>query len=246
MMASCDKKLVRSKSGLKIVALNENLNSPFTISEPKWIPDNECPRCMNCDAKFDFLKRRHHCRRCGKCFCSECCTAKISLPRMCFVDPVRQCAKCTQISAREGEFFEKHLKTLQNGSSFHINSTSLPEPDDNASMSFLCKMSKDQRFLLFECQSDMCPEHSPIEVSHIDSVQILSTDLLPTGNKAATGLSLSYKDCDATQHRLEMICPENSQKRQSMLWLAAMQKAMKMLTENKETMAMISSLSEEK
>ena len=44
-----------------------------------------------------------------------------------------------------------------------------------------CNMIFVSRFLLFECQSDMCPEHSPIEVSHIDSVQILSTDLLPTG-----------------------------------------------------------------
>ena len=33
---------------------------------PKWVPDAEAPACMNCEAKFTFTKRRHHCRACGK------------------------------------------------------------------------------------------------------------------------------------------------------------------------------------
>ena len=36
-----DKKLVRSKSGLKIVALDDNSKSPFLLPEPQWIPDNQ-------------------------------------------------------------------------------------------------------------------------------------------------------------------------------------------------------------
>ena len=33
---------------------------------PKWIPDIEAKLCMKCDAKFTVVKRRHHCRACGK------------------------------------------------------------------------------------------------------------------------------------------------------------------------------------
>lgn len=34
--------------------------------QPKWVPDSEAPSCMNCEQKFTFTKRRHHCRACGK------------------------------------------------------------------------------------------------------------------------------------------------------------------------------------
>ena len=37
---------------------------------PKWIPDMDARSCMNCDLKFTVVKRRHHCRACGKV--SEC------------------------------------------------------------------------------------------------------------------------------------------------------------------------------
>lgn len=33
---------------------------------PKWVPDAEAPNCMQCDSRFTFTKRRHHCRACGK------------------------------------------------------------------------------------------------------------------------------------------------------------------------------------
>lgn len=34
--------------------------------QPPWVPDSEAPNCMNCEQKFTFTKRRHHCRACGK------------------------------------------------------------------------------------------------------------------------------------------------------------------------------------
>ena len=33
---------------------------------PVWVPDSEALNCMNCQQKFTFRKRRHHCRACGK------------------------------------------------------------------------------------------------------------------------------------------------------------------------------------
>lgn len=38
---SGDKKLVRSRSGLRIIASSENDRSPFELCEPPWIPDVE-------------------------------------------------------------------------------------------------------------------------------------------------------------------------------------------------------------
>lgn len=34
--------------------------------QPRWVPDSEAPSCMNCEQRFTFTKRRHHCRACGK------------------------------------------------------------------------------------------------------------------------------------------------------------------------------------
>ena len=33
---------------------------------PKWVPDKDAKGCMNCGLKFTVVKRRHHCRACGK------------------------------------------------------------------------------------------------------------------------------------------------------------------------------------
>ena len=33
---------------------------------PIWVPDSVATHCMNCGLKFTVVKRRHHCRACGK------------------------------------------------------------------------------------------------------------------------------------------------------------------------------------
>jgi len=40
-MATCEKKLVKCKSGLKIVPVNDTVQSPFFLKEPTWVPDEE-------------------------------------------------------------------------------------------------------------------------------------------------------------------------------------------------------------
>ena len=44
--------------------------------QPYWVPDNEAPNCMICSLKFTMVKRRHHCRACGKVLCGQCCSEK--------------------------------------------------------------------------------------------------------------------------------------------------------------------------
>eukprot|EP00811_Abedinium_folium_P006904 NODE_16369_length_998_cov_3.897819.p1 GENE.NODE_16369_length_998_cov_3.897819~~NODE_16369_length_998_cov_3.897819.p1 ORF type:complete len:245 (+),score=42.93 NODE_16369_length_998_cov_3.897819:140-874(+) len=45
----------------------QNLRRPA-----KWTPDNEAPKCELCHNAFSLFLRRHHCRRCGRCVCSNC------------------------------------------------------------------------------------------------------------------------------------------------------------------------------
>jgi len=38
-----------------------------------WIRDDQVDRCYQCNEVFTFIKRKHHCRGCGKIFCYSCC-----------------------------------------------------------------------------------------------------------------------------------------------------------------------------
>ena len=61
--------------------------------KPMFIPDHWTPNCINCDSKFTFLRRRHHCRACGQVFCSNCCSEKYPLMYM-RGEPARVCKPC--------------------------------------------------------------------------------------------------------------------------------------------------------
>ncbi|XP_062308756.1 zinc finger FYVE domain-containing protein 9 [Osmerus eperlanus] len=49
---------------------------------PVWIPDAQALVCMKCEVRFTFTKRRHHCRACGKVFCSVCSNLKFRLTHL--------------------------------------------------------------------------------------------------------------------------------------------------------------------
>eukprot|EP01065_Artemidia_motanka_P045673 TRINITY_DN6758_c0_g1_i3.p1 TRINITY_DN6758_c0_g1~~TRINITY_DN6758_c0_g1_i3.p1 ORF type:complete len:368 (+),score=86.87 TRINITY_DN6758_c0_g1_i3:74-1105(+) len=38
----------------------------------QWVPDAEAPLCMICGSAFSFVRRRHHCRSCGRVVCGGC------------------------------------------------------------------------------------------------------------------------------------------------------------------------------
>uniref|UniRef100_T1PEC1 FYVE-type domain-containing protein n=1 Tax=Musca domestica TaxID=7370 RepID=T1PEC1_MUSDO len=60
---------------------------------PIWVPDNMATGCMQCAAKFTMIKRRHHCRACGKVLCSVCCSQKFKLEFL--TEPEsRVCVQC--------------------------------------------------------------------------------------------------------------------------------------------------------
>ncbi|XP_033099634.1 FYVE and coiled-coil domain-containing protein 1-like isoform X2 [Anneissia japonica] len=38
----------------------------------RWLEDKDVKNCMQCDTEFGLTVRRHHCRLCGRIFCSKC------------------------------------------------------------------------------------------------------------------------------------------------------------------------------
>ncbi|KAG0721170.1 Myotubularin-related protein 3 [Chionoecetes opilio] len=54
-----------------------------------WVPDHAVDSCMGCNTQFWIGRRKHHCRSCGKIFCSECSEHSIPIPREQLFQPVR-------------------------------------------------------------------------------------------------------------------------------------------------------------
>uniref|UniRef100_A0A493TDA3 FYVE-type domain-containing protein n=1 Tax=Anas platyrhynchos platyrhynchos TaxID=8840 RepID=A0A493TDA3_ANAPP len=63
-------------------------------SRPEWVPDSTCSQCCACRAPFTLLRRRHHCRSCGKIFCARCSPHTAALPHYGQLKPVRVCTHC--------------------------------------------------------------------------------------------------------------------------------------------------------
>ena len=67
--------------------------------QPFWVPDADAPDCMICAARFTLVKRRHHCRACGKVLCAACCNEKHSLVYLENKEG-RVCTPCRTVLAR--------------------------------------------------------------------------------------------------------------------------------------------------
>ncbi|KAM8972022.1 lateral signaling target protein 2 homolog [Pelodytes ibericus] len=73
---------------------------------PEWVPDNACAQCTSCFAPFTLLRRRHHCRCCGKIFCSRCSSYTTSaIPSLPMT--VRVCSHCYHVHCKPLEQHEE-------------------------------------------------------------------------------------------------------------------------------------------
>ena len=57
-----------------------------------WVPDHSVSRCFECEGLFSLANRKHHCRKCGRIYCGQCCAHFVSEAQIGFdkfVDPGR-------------------------------------------------------------------------------------------------------------------------------------------------------------
>merc|ERR1712129_377947 len=61
---------------------------------PAWAANSA--ECMLCASAFTWIFRRHHCRRCGRCVCTDCAPRANTRPILEWnmPSPVRHCKKC--------------------------------------------------------------------------------------------------------------------------------------------------------
>ena len=65
---------------------------------PEWTPDSKAAVCERCGTGFTCMRRRHHCRRCGRCVCAGCAPRSNTRPILEWNlrQPVRHCLTCYQ------------------------------------------------------------------------------------------------------------------------------------------------------
>ncbi|XP_060083669.1 uncharacterized protein LOC132562908 isoform X2 [Ylistrum balloti] len=74
-------------------------NTPnFTLVKPNWVADDVVAFCILCNNKFNQLRRKHHCRQCGRVLCGKCCNEKVQLPHMGISQPERVCDSCLPVA----------------------------------------------------------------------------------------------------------------------------------------------------
>ncbi|KAH6931743.1 hypothetical protein HPB50_000230 [Hyalomma asiaticum] len=259
-MTTVQKKLVRSKSGLRIVAVGNEELSPFHLDEPPWTPDREASHTFGslvnavyCWPSFipvliDLVDTalQHHCRRCGRVYCSNCCNRRLPLQRMCFVDPVRICHDCSPATLRENDFYDRHLRLLLAGAHFLVTAV----PDTGAALPHCCRLSSDHRILELEnAQSKECIE---VPLASICTYRILrpnspgindSSRSPSTSDGGLSGVMIGYRTHGATagacdeqqdatiaQTLLHLgLSPVPEAAAQGALWIVALNKAFRMI-----------------
>lgn len=231
MEGSASRTLSKSASGLRMVPTSEFSASPFALEEPAWIPDVQVTKCLGCSRRFDLFNRRHHCRRCGRCFCSTCCSHNIHLQRLYFVDPVRQCYDCAIISKAEEDFYGEGLNILIAGRKFSIEDKTWEGEPPKDLGTYTCKLSSDHRRIEFTASKPLPRDSIPpstILLTHVtDSCIMNGADLLPRKHS----LKIYYKDGEDVTISccIELHPTENK----SLNWLKWANKALEMTKESK-------------
>lgn len=88
------KKYTSSSSTLLDFPNSEDTEDPqsFGSKAPLWLPDSSVTMCKDCAEQFTLVRRRHHCRGCGKIVCAACSKSKVYLQYLARED--RVCNSC--------------------------------------------------------------------------------------------------------------------------------------------------------
>ena len=189
---------------------------------PRWVPDEEVAmfvsiiffnvlpekeyiimevnKCCGCQSDFDWINRRHHCRHCGKLFCSSCSTHRCLLPEQFGEqDPQRVCSQCQQILA---PYQTKLTNTIAN----HQQKNSVDIASNNSNIlrymnlpfcSTLGAEIRNAAYATFNLLPAQCIKDKAIPVSSISTAKGLAFLTLfkcgyGLGVKFGTGLGYTY------------------------------------------------------
>ena len=89
---NCKKASFLTDPSVDLTGTGESLGD----SAPVWVPDHRASMCQQCGVEFSLVVRRHHCRACGKIFCSACSNGKAPIKYRQF-EPVRVCHTCYDV-----------------------------------------------------------------------------------------------------------------------------------------------------
>merc|ERR1712096_62595 len=220
-MSSKHKKLCKSASGLRILPTSDEFSSPFRLNEPDWIPDFNVLSCSGCQKVFDFLNRKHHCRRCGSCFCGKCTNYKLNLTRMNFIDPVRHCYECAIVTKNECQFFDNNVKYLLKGCEFNLY-----DSDENYLGQFTFYLSGDYRHLKNTVGSK---QENNLVSPIILMKSIVDVNFLKDDENNYKGFVIKFKDENDSGVMYKMVCTKYNK-----LWFSAFFKALKMIFESQK------------
>ena len=71
------------------------------IATRQWQRDADARECGACRITFTLLRRRHHCRACGRVFCDDCTQSRcLFVNTELFAKPQRVCQACIILAAR--------------------------------------------------------------------------------------------------------------------------------------------------
>lgn len=69
----------------------------ITIAKrPLWDPVT-AEKCVECNRNFNFFRRQHHCRNCGRVVCGSHCESRFIIEDLGYFEAVRVCDTCTKI-----------------------------------------------------------------------------------------------------------------------------------------------------
>ena len=66
---------MNNKLSMSIMLENRKISTDISISKISpsiWIPSKNISKCFKCKGRFSIVNRKHHCRMCGRIFCSDC------------------------------------------------------------------------------------------------------------------------------------------------------------------------------
>jgi hypothetical protein len=72
---------IKNKTSLRRRNITNYIDKLLPRSMHKWVDDNSVTKCYKCNKTFSLIYRRHHCRACGRIFCSNCSTNIIKAER---------------------------------------------------------------------------------------------------------------------------------------------------------------------